>query len=55
MAKIIEEIVVLKFSKIVKDTDGEITDLVTKEIQSTIEQVTQEIVGDAVIVEVQKV
>ncbi len=51
MAKIVEDMVVIKFSKIVKD-NAEHSDLVTAEIQSALEQVAQELVGETVIVEV---
>lgn len=52
MAKIIEEVVVIKLSKLVKDdvTQG----IVTEDLQAALEQVSQELVGDSVIVEVEK-
>lgn len=53
MAKIIEEIVVIKFSKIVKDNDSE-TAISSGEILAALEQVTQELVGEGVVVEVEK-
>jgi hypothetical protein len=52
MAKIIEEIIIIKLSKLVKD-DG-VAGIVTSELQSALEQVAQELVGDSVIVEVEK-
>jgi hypothetical protein len=52
MAKVHEEVVVLKLSKLVKnDSSGVIA---TDEIIAAIEQVAQELVGDNIIVEVEK-
>ena len=53
MAKIVEEIVVLKFSKIVKDNSGD-NGILTSDIQAALEQVSQELVGESVIVEIEK-
>jgi len=53
MAKIVEDIVIIKFSKIVKDSESG-TEIVNSDIQSALEQVAQELVGDAVVVEVEK-
>lgn len=52
MAKIVEDVLVVKFSKIVKDSDSEATVLANRDIQQALEQVAQELVGDGVIVEV---
>jgi hypothetical protein len=52
MAKIVEEIIIIKLSKLVKD--DVVTDIVTNELQVSLEQVAQELVGDSVIVEVEK-
>ena len=53
MAKLLEDVLIVKFSKIVKDSD---TDngggLVGADIQAALEQVAQELVGDGVVVEV---
>ena len=53
MAKVIEELVVVRFSKIVKDTEKNKT-LVSAELMQTLEQVVQEIAGEAILVEVIK-
>jgi hypothetical protein len=53
MAKIVEEVVVIKLSKLVKD--GANAGIVTADLQTALEQVAQELVGDSVIVEVEKV
>ena len=53
MAKIIEENIVIKVSKLVKQGSDE--SLVPAETVLALEQVAQELLGDAVIVEVEKV
>ena len=53
MAKIVEDIVIIKFSKIVKDSDSG-AEIINSDIQTALEQVAQELVGDAVVVEVEK-
>jgi hypothetical protein len=56
MAKIVEDVVVIKFSKIVKDNDKEETARIAgKDVEQALEQVAQELVGDGIVVEVQKV
>lgn len=52
MAKIIEENILIKVSKLVKGNSDE--HLVSDETVQAIEQVAQELLGDAVIVEVEK-
>jgi hypothetical protein len=52
MAKIVEDVLVVKFSKIVKDSESEKQVLASHEIQQALEQVAQELVGESVIVEV---
>lgn len=54
MAKIVEDIIIIKFSKIVKDSESDSAELVSGDIQSALEQVAQELVGEAVIVEVER-
>lgn len=52
MAKIHEELVVIKFSKLTRETQP--TDsVITSEISAALEQVAQELVGEGVIVEVE--
>ena len=53
MAKIVEDVVIIKFSKIVKDSE-EGSSVATTDVQAALEQVAQELVGDAVVVEVVK-
>jgi hypothetical protein len=50
MAKIVEELVIIKVSKLVKDSDADEKLLDSKTINS-IEQVVQELVGDGIVVE----
>ena len=52
MAKIVEDVVVIKFSKIVKDSESETSGIAGSDVQQALEQVAQELVGDAVVVEV---
>lgn len=54
MAKIAETVVVLKFSKLVRDDQAQ-DSLVTAEVRAALEQVAQELVGDSIIVEVETV
>jgi hypothetical protein len=54
MAKIVEDIIVIKFSKLAKDGDANGVSTVTAEIQQALEQVAQELVGQSVIVEVER-
>ena len=53
MAKIVEDVIVIKFSKIVKDSD-EGTSVASADIEAALEQVAQELAGDSVVVEVVK-
>jgi hypothetical protein len=54
MAKLHEEVVVLKLSKLVKDRGTEEVYLADNEFCSAIEQVAQELAGEGVIVEVER-
>lgn len=52
MAKILEQNIVIRFSKIVKDSKKSDENVVDEELLASLEQVVQEIVGDSVVVEV---
>ncbi len=52
MAKIVEDVIVIKFSKIVKDSESGVAGIAGHDVQQALEQVAQELVGDAVVVEV---
>jgi hypothetical protein len=54
MAKIVEDVVVIKFSKIVKDSESIGSSIAGPDIQAALEQVAQELAGDSVVVEVEK-
>lgn len=54
MAKIVEDVIIVKFSKIVKDSEPDNNQLIGQDIQAALEQVAQELVGDSVVVEVVK-
>ena len=52
MAKIIEDVMVVKLSKIVRESSTESVILATRDLQQSLEQVVQELVGEGIIVEV---
>jgi hypothetical protein len=54
MAKIVEEILIVKFSKIVKDDSEDQSSIISDDILAALEQVSQELVTASVIVEVVK-
>lgn len=54
MAKIVEDIVVIKFSKIIKDSEDSHTKIATQDVQQALEQVAQELVGETIVVEVER-
>lgn len=54
MAKIIEDVIVIKFSKIVRENDTDPAPAVASEHIAAIVEVAQELVGSAVIVEVEQ-
>lgn len=52
MAHVVEEVIVIKFSKLVKTaSDGSTT--ITPDLLIALEQVAQELAGDSVIVEIE--
>ena len=54
MAKIIEDVIVIKFSKIVRENDTDPEPAITNEHIAAMVEVAQELVGGAVIVEVER-
>jgi hypothetical protein len=54
MAKIVEDVIVIKFSRIVKDSDTDPEVAVSNEHRHALEQVAQELVGSAVVIEVDR-
>jgi hypothetical protein len=53
MAKIHEEIVVIKLSKLVKDTDAG-TEIATDDIVSALQSVAEELAGAGIVVEAER-
>jgi hypothetical protein len=51
MAKIVEEVIVIKLSRIAKDSEKDMLAMGNQEMLTTLESVVQELVGDGVIVE----
>ena len=54
MAKIITEHIVVKLSKLVKETQNDDAPLTNKDFSANLEAVLQELVGESVIVEIEK-
>lgn len=54
MAKIVEDIVIIKLSKLVKENNKDPDPIISTEQVQALEQVAQELVGDAVIIEVMR-
>jgi len=52
VAKIQEEQITIKLSKLVKSSDTPQSDMISSDIISALEQVVQELVGDNIIVEI---
>ncbi len=55
MAKIQQDIVVLKLSKIVKDKESDDFLIADSEFMKSLEQVSQELLGDSVVVEIERI
>jgi hypothetical protein len=51
MAKIVEEVIVIKLSRILKDNEKDPSTMGNQEMLTTLESVVQELVGDGVVVE----
>jgi hypothetical protein len=54
MVKIIEDVIVIKFSKIVRESDTDPAPAVLNDHIAALEQVAQELVGDGVVVEIER-
>lgn len=54
MAKIVEDIVVIKFSKIIKNNDDADIVVLSRENAAALEQVAQELAGEGVVVEIER-
>lgn len=53
MAKVVSQTLVITFSKLVKDNHE--SSVIAEDVQSSLEQVAQELVGESVIVEIEQV
>jgi hypothetical protein len=54
MAKIQEEIIVIKVSKLLRDSDSEAAQILNQDAVSSLEAVIQELAGENVLVEIAK-
>ena len=54
MAKIHEEVVVIKLSKLVKEKDGDEQFIATNDICDALQSVAEELLGSGIIVEVER-
>lgn len=54
MAKIHEEVVVIKLSKLIKDKDGDQQYIATNDICDALQSVAEELLGGGVVVEVER-
>jgi hypothetical protein len=54
MAKIYEEVVVIKLSKLVKESDASPDSIITDEVFAALSSVVEELVGTGVIVETER-
>lgn len=54
MAKIQTEIVVVKLSRLIKDTTEDVAPLSNNDFNSNLEAIVQELVGDTVLVEIEE-
>lgn len=52
MAKIIEELIIIKLSRLVKDNERQLESTASEELLTSLETVVQELVGSDIIVEV---
>jgi hypothetical protein len=54
MAKIQEEIILVKLSKLIKESTDNVESLTNNDFSTNLEAIVQELVGEAVIVEIEK-
>lgn len=53
MAKIIEQVIAIRFSKLAKESDASDSSIIPADLQNNLEQVAQELAGEGVIVEIE--
>lgn len=54
MAKIHEEIVILRLSKLIKNDEEDITSFLNKDFNANLEDIVQELVGESILVEIER-
>ena len=54
MAKIVEEILVVKLSKLVRDDDDNVPQMINNTLRSQIEDAAQNLVSDSIVVEIER-
>ena len=54
MARIQEEVIVITVSKLLKNNDGADTEVVSEEVMAALSSVAEELLGNGVVVEVNK-
>ena len=54
MARVQTEVVVVKLSKLIKDTQDEISPLIGEDFDPNLEAIVQELVGDQILVEIER-
>jgi len=54
MAKIVEDVVLIKFSKIIKDNEKDSVVIASQDTLAALEQVAQELAGEGIVVEAMK-
>ena len=54
MAKIVEEVIVIKLSKLVKDSESDVAQIANTASLVNLEAIAQELFGDGAVVEVEK-
>jgi len=54
MAKIQTEVIVIKLSKLIKDSTGDVGSLTNEDFNTNLEAIVQELVGDNVLVEIEE-
>lgn len=54
MAKIQEEVVTIRLSKLIKSADDDVAPLTNNDFSANLEAILQELVGETVVVEIEK-
>jgi hypothetical protein len=54
MAQIVTQTIIIELSQLIKNSDKQSENLITDDLKSSLEAVTQELVGQGVVVEVSK-